>query len=280
MTLCLQDVDEDLDKALKMLRGVEQDQERSRTQKSSPAHQSGQKRPEVVDDFVRNFLVRMGLERTFECFQAEWYELQDRGVIKISDVRQVPDAYAQLQQLDSELQSTRKERDFYRSIALKARESLVKIRKERDFHRLNHRRIVQEKNTLINDIKRLKKHYAQYEPTLKQLRGKYEVAMKEKMLAKLERDRALSQAAASNGNGSPLPMHSGVKKNQNVKLPAETNKQLVEERLREEALKDVRNQPDPAQRHPNVSPPLLLDSLTLIYKSEDSEFIPTLRVTE
>ena len=29
-------------------------------------------KPEVVDDFVRNFLVRMGMSRTLDCFQTEW----------------------------------------------------------------------------------------------------------------------------------------------------------------------------------------------------------------
>lgn len=36
-------------------------------------------------------------------------------------------------------------------------------------------------------------HYASYEPTLRQLKTKYETAMKEKMLSKLEKDRALGQ---------------------------------------------------------------------------------------
>ena len=40
---------------------------------------------------------------------------------------------------------------------------------------------------------RLKKHYSSYEPTLRQLKQKYESAMKEKMLTKLERDRAVGQ---------------------------------------------------------------------------------------
>ena len=43
------------------------------------------------------------------------------------------------------------------------------------------------------DCVRLKRHYTQYEPTLQQLKKKYEVAMKEKMLSKLERDRAMGQ---------------------------------------------------------------------------------------
>lgn len=44
-------------------------------------------------------------------------------------------------------------------------------------------------------IIRLKTHYGSYEPTLQQLRQKYENAMKEKMLTKLERDRAVGQIA-------------------------------------------------------------------------------------
>ena len=40
---------------------------------------------------------------------------------------------------------------------------------------------------------RLKDHYADYEPTLQQLKQRYEVAMKEKMLTRLERDRAVGQ---------------------------------------------------------------------------------------
>ena len=40
---------------------------------------------------------------------------------------------------------------------------------------------------------RLKHHYSAYEPTLRQLKQKYETAMKEKMLTKLERDRAVGQ---------------------------------------------------------------------------------------
>lgn len=42
---------------------------------------------------------------------------------------------------------------------------------------------------------RLKEHYASYEPTLTTLKQKYEVALKEKMLTKLERDRAVGQVS-------------------------------------------------------------------------------------
>merc|ERR1711988_1191866 len=69
------------------------------------------------------------------------------------------------------------------------------FRKERDFHRMHHKRVVQEKAKLTTDLKRLRKHYTSFEPTLKELQRKYEVAMKEKMLMRLERDRMRARVA-------------------------------------------------------------------------------------
>ncbi|PIK38766.1 putative sperm-associated antigen 16 protein [Apostichopus japonicus] len=152
-------------------------------------------RPEVVDDFVRNFLVKMGMMRTLDSFQTEWYELQERGELNREDVTTVPDVYTRNQQLDSLVKTMRSDLQKFKNAANKAKDTYVKLRKERDFHRMHHKRVVQEKNKLIEDIKRLKRHYASYEPTLTQLKQKYESAMKEKMLSKLERDRAVNQVA-------------------------------------------------------------------------------------
>jgi len=69
----------------------------------------------------------------------------------------------------------------------------VRLRKERDYHRMNHTRVAQEKNRLVADLRRLREHYACYEPALRTLTTKYQTAMKEKMLTKLERDRALGE---------------------------------------------------------------------------------------
>lgn len=74
-------------------------------------------------------------------------------------------------------------------IAGRATATWDRFRKERDFHRMHHKRVGQEKNNLVRDLARLRKHFAHYEPTIKELRHKYEVAMKEKMLMRLERDR-------------------------------------------------------------------------------------------
>jgi len=153
-----------------------------------------QQRPQVIDDFFRNFLTKFGMKRSLESFQSEWYELQQSGKFKDSELHIVPDIYARNQGLYDEVLLLRTELDKARQVAGKAKLSWDKFRKERDFHRMHHRRVVQEKNKLIIDLKRLKKHYEQYEPTLTELRHKYEVAMKEKMLMRLERDRFLSKA--------------------------------------------------------------------------------------
>ena len=58
---------------------------------------------------------------------------------------------------------------------------------------MHHKRVVQEKNKLLNDIKRLKEHYKSYEPNFKQLQHKYEVVMKEKMLTRLEKDKLVGK---------------------------------------------------------------------------------------
>eukprot|EP00933_Yihiella_yeosuensis_P071188 TRINITY_DN7938_c1_g1_i1.p1 TRINITY_DN7938_c1_g1~~TRINITY_DN7938_c1_g1_i1.p1 ORF type:complete len:593 (+),score=104.42 TRINITY_DN7938_c1_g1_i1:144-1922(+) len=153
-----------------------------------------QQRPQVIDDFIRNFLLKFGMKRSLDAFQTEWYGLQQSGKFTASELEVVPDVYTRNHGLNEEVVLLRAELDKARTIAGKAKEAWDSFRKERDFHRTNHRRVVQEKNKLIVDLKRLKKHYEQYEPTLTELRHKYEVAMKEKMLMRLERDRYLSQA--------------------------------------------------------------------------------------
>ncbi|CAG2192150.1 Sperm-associated antigen 16 protein,Flagellar WD repeat-containing protein Pf20 [Mytilus edulis] len=188
------DLDEDLDLAVRTIREAEEEKDAT-VKKGELPKPSVTRRAEVVDDYVRNFLVRMGMNRTLDTFQTEWYELQQRGSLHAEDIGVVPDMYGRNQELDNEVKFLKREVEKYRDAAMNAKETYVKIRKERDYHRMHHKRVVQEKNKLINDIKRLKRHYQQYEPTLQQLKKKYEVAMKEKMLSKLEKDRAVGQVS-------------------------------------------------------------------------------------
>lgn len=67
----------------------------------------------------------------------------------------VPNVYLQNQELSESVAKLRKDVEMYKDIASKARATYDKLRKERDFHRMHHKRVVQEKNKLVADIKKL-----------------------------------------------------------------------------------------------------------------------------
>eukprot|EP00877_Chromochloris_zofingiensis_P005699 jgi/Chrzof1/1512/Cz10g10170.t1 len=215
------DISEDLDAALRSLQALT-NKEPVKSAKPKPAAPPGQvtRRPEVIDDFIRNFCVKMGLSRTAEVFEAEWYELKATGKLD-SAASSVPDVYSRNSELEDELSAVRHELAHAQEIAARASSTWDKFRKERDFHRMHHKRVAQEKNRLITDIKRLKAHYAKYEPTILELKKKYETAMKEKMLAGLERDKMAAKAHSleerlkdlkrqQQGDGGDVQQHGGA----------------------------------------------------------------------
>lgn len=148
-----------------------------------------QVRPSVVDDFVRNFFIKAGLSRSLDAFNIEWYELQSKGKLSSELFTPVPDIYLKNEELFDQTSVLREQVEKMRDVAGRAQTTWDKFRKERDFHRMHHKRVLQEKNKLINDLKRLKAHLRSYEPTIDELKRRHEVAMKEKMMIRLERDR-------------------------------------------------------------------------------------------
>merc|ERR1712195_100006 len=75
------------------------------------------KRAEVLDDFIRNFLIKMKLNKTLKTFQAEWYELTQKGILSEEDVGVVPDIYLRNQQMDDNVKYLREELEKARRIA-------------------------------------------------------------------------------------------------------------------------------------------------------------------
>ena len=148
-----------------------------------------QVRPSVVDDFIRNFLIKAGMKRSLDSFNIEWYELQAKGKLAAELANPIPDIYLRNEELFEQTRILREQVDKMREVAGKAQATWDKFRKERDFHRMHHHRVVQEKNKLIDDLKRLRNHLRSYEPTIDEMKRRYEVAMKEKMMIRLERDR-------------------------------------------------------------------------------------------
>lgn len=152
-------------------------------------------KPVVVDDFIRNFMIKTGMKKSLDAFQAEWYEMKESGRIQ-SENTVVPDLYVKNEQLDNQLYALREEAARAQAVAEKARGTWEKFRRERDFHRMHHRRVQQEKATLLRDMKRLQAHCAQFEPALKQAKHKYETVLKDLMLVQLEKERMQAKLEA------------------------------------------------------------------------------------
>uniref|UniRef100_A0A3Q1J5C4 Uncharacterized protein n=1 Tax=Anabas testudineus TaxID=64144 RepID=A0A3Q1J5C4_ANATE len=146
--------------------------------------------PEVVEDFLRNVLRRAGLTRTLKVFEAEWTDrLLRETPTTAAGVSFIPDALTHRQLLQSKLDTVRGETDTLRREVLAAGETMVRMQRERDFHRLQYRRVAEDKNKLMEDLKQMKKHLESYEQVLRQLDDKYQKTLRQKMLISLEKDR-------------------------------------------------------------------------------------------
>lgn len=57
-----------------------------------------------------------------------------------------------------------------------AKDRFVRLKKERDHHRMNHRRVLQEKERLVGDLRRMQEHVSQREDAVVKMKAKYEVS--------------------------------------------------------------------------------------------------------
>ncbi|KAL0232069.1 hypothetical protein PCE1_003065 [Barthelona sp. PCE] len=143
-------------------------------------------RHEVLDDFIRNTFTRFNMTKSLAVFQQEWYEMLSRGEIDTDSLAVPPDVYYQNSKLHNEIAILKKQLVEAEEKAEKAQSTWDRFRKQRDHFKLQHNRVVQEKNSLVRDIKRLKKHYEQYPELVEDLQTKHKALMKEKSLAKMQ----------------------------------------------------------------------------------------------
>ncbi|PKU33361.1 sperm-associated antigen 16 hypothetical protein [Limosa lapponica baueri] len=113
----LQEDDEDLTKALQTIQEQAEDAQILALQSVLTSEKSVSEIPEAMDDFFCNFLVRLGMSRTLDCFQTEWYEFIERGVFTPKDAGLVPTVYTCNQQLEAENMRLRKDLENYKLAA-------------------------------------------------------------------------------------------------------------------------------------------------------------------
>jgi len=168
--------------------------------------------PETIDDFIRNYFAKMGFMKTLAKFQAEWFEKEQKGIIKRGDREKVRSVYLENQLMLDQLARLKHEKSQLESQIDELKPLFSKLRKEKDYHKMHHSRLEQEKSKFIHDLKVTKTHYANYPEELSKLQAKYQSAMKEKMLITLERDRLVGILSSMPMNEEERETISGERK--------------------------------------------------------------------
>lgn len=183
-------VESDLDNIDKLIQATQEPLEESRHTEGPPkptplvVH-----RQEMVDDMIRNFFINHGMQKSLGAFQKEWYEISQKGKVKSDETNKVPDIKIKNQQLRLKMDQLNNELETAKISAESAKATWDKLKKEKEYHMMHHKRVQEEKERLFKDIEKLKALHFEYETKFDQLKNKYEAAMKEKMLIKMERDR-------------------------------------------------------------------------------------------
>eukprot|EP01105_Mastigella_eilhardi_P025455 TRINITY_DN6927_c0_g1_i1.p1 TRINITY_DN6927_c0_g1~~TRINITY_DN6927_c0_g1_i1.p1 ORF type:complete len:713 (-),score=182.73 TRINITY_DN6927_c0_g1_i1:91-1998(-) len=182
-----EDLDEDLQTALQNLGGDKSGAAVTAAAAVAPTPRT-EKKSEPVDDFLRNYLLKMGLHRTLETFQTEWYERQHKGLLKDQEMLEgVTDVYQQNQLLLGQVQTLLADMDKLKQKSSQMQEALAKSKKERDFHRMHHKRLGQEKNKLLMDLHRANAKSTSHEPELEAMRNRFESSHRELMITRNEK---------------------------------------------------------------------------------------------
>ncbi|KAK2859387.1 hypothetical protein Q5P01_004007 [Channa striata] len=204
----LSEGEEDLEATVKAIK----ERAEAKARAAPAAHEAAQ-RAQSVDVFLRNFLFHAGMTETLDCFQTEWTEMLQRGLLNAELVHVVPAVYVENQRLEGELKNAERDRDELKLAASAAAQTLGRVQKARDFHRMQHKRVVQEKNRLVEEVRKLKVQCDSYEPAVKRMSDKYQAVLRQTMLVTMERDKALAQASAqSSQHGASSPGDPGEAK--------------------------------------------------------------------
>lgn len=132
------------------------------------------RQPEVIDDFIRNFLKNNGMEGTLNVFESEWYAKQTELAEKHGGLGKmlVPDVYQQNAQLEEQNKNLTEELKRARETAEAATAKHEKAKKDAQRHMMEHRRVTQQNVGLTKDLKRAVQQCERYEPMIAQMEGR------------------------------------------------------------------------------------------------------------
>jgi len=133
---------------------------------------------------------KFSMDKTLNVFQQEWHELQKKGTFHDVQIGLITDMHNKNAKLKTKIETMKVELQQANVIANNAKSTWEKLRKERDFHKTHQDRVNGEKITLAQQIRQMKELHEDYEDKIEEIQKKNLVAVKDKALLKLEKDKA------------------------------------------------------------------------------------------
>ncbi|KAL8275940.1 hypothetical protein Esti_000056 [Eimeria stiedai] len=174
------------------------EQEAQRLAAAASAQPSLIRQHDSEDDFVLNFLVSHGMQRTLEMFQVEWYQRRLANAAASSDEgcsarprkqEAIPSVLLLNENLRTQLEFLKKELQECKEEAATKSACFDHYKRERDFYRMHHRRLKYEKDAVTAKVKRAKAELESMQLAVEELKKKVETAVRAKALIAIERDR-------------------------------------------------------------------------------------------
>lgn len=105
----------------------------------------------------------------------------------------VPEVYTDIWRLESELEIARREQEEFRATVKAADNTLERVRKARELQRMQHKRVVQERDRVIEKMKRLKGLSAKYEHKVEKLNKQYLALLEQTHLETQKLEKSLEE---------------------------------------------------------------------------------------
>ncbi|KAH0572250.1 WD40 repeat protein [Spironucleus salmonicida] len=143
----------------------------------------------TIEDFLKNTLAQLNLVRTLSSFQSEYLELSNNDQNHILNSSQNA-ILAENVALKFKFDQLQLQNEKIVDAAQKAKDQFAKLRSQRDYHKTKHRQVVQEKQVLVNDLRRLREHCQLYQPLIMELNARYDKLLRQKQLSDIAKDKA------------------------------------------------------------------------------------------
>ncbi|CAI2738208.1 unnamed protein product [Dicrocoelium dendriticum] len=108
----------------------------------------------TADEYIRNYLLENNFIDTLNAFQVERFRQMHKGSTELTEAGQVPSVYVELSETKKSLSMSKQEICLLNDTVKKQEENYKRLHKEKEYYALMHRRSIEEKCDMLNQVKK------------------------------------------------------------------------------------------------------------------------------